>query len=143
MHYLPSPITAIQVLHFFLFKVFPCLSIPFARLASNTTIFPSRRCKTVCLVSLCSAMATFMTRLCKAMAEPILWHPFPATSGMQVPCSTSLAQNASMLPCLGVKLNFMSGNSNTAPVGGVPEPAHTKHFKDCGCSKPSAQNLLN
>ena len=36
MHSLPSPITAIQVLHFFLFKVFSCLSIPFARLASNT-----------------------------------------------------------------------------------------------------------
>ena len=142
-HYLPSPITAIQVLHFLLFKVFPCLSIPFARLASNTAIFPSCLCNTVCLVSLCSAMATFMACLCKAMAEPILWHPFPATSGMRVPCRTSLLQNASMLPCLGVKLNFMSRNSNTAPVGGVPEPARTKRFKDWGCSKLVAQNLLN
>ena len=110
---------------------------------SNTAIFPSCLCNTVCLVSLCYAMATFMACLCKAMAESILWHPFSATSRMRVPCSTSLAQNASMLPCLGVKLNFMSGNSNTAPVGSVLEPARTKRFKGWGCSKLVAQNLLN
>ena len=134
MYYLLSHhCSSIQVLHFLLFKSFPFLSTPFARLASNTAILSSCLCKTVCLVSLCSAMATFMACFCKAMAEPILWHPFPATSGMRVPCSTSLAQNASMLPCLGVKLSFKSGNSNAAPIGGVPEPAQTQHFKDWGC----------
>ena len=131
MHYLPSPITAIQVLHFLLFKVFPCLSIPFARLASNTAILPSCLCNTVCLVSLCSATATFMACLCKAMAEPILWHPFPATSGMRVPCSTSLAQNASMLPCLGVKLNSCLG-TQTQPLWAVYLSLHVQRISRTG-----------